>query len=116
MRGNLIAFSDRAGHQRSLLWGLRGQGSVSFYSTDHPDYVKRNYAKNVSEYNTVVGSLAAQRRYRTCCLPLSPLLSSGLWLRMLVVIGAMVKLGVGSDKGLILFGVLSLDPTRDSTP
>lgn len=101
MRGDLIAFSDRSGHQRSLLRGFRGQGSVSFYSTDHPDYVKRNYAKNVSEYNTVLGSLAAQRRYRTCCLPFSLLLIFGLWLRMLVVIGTMVELGVASDKGLI---------------
>lgn len=74
---------------------------MSFYSTDHPDYVKRNYAKNVSEYNTVLGSLAAQRRYRTCCLPFSLLLIFGLWLRMLVVIGTMVELGVASDKGLI---------------
>jgi hypothetical protein len=27
------------------------------------EYAKRNYANNISEYNTVLGSLTAQRRY-----------------------------------------------------
>ncbi|OIW12234.1 hypothetical protein TanjilG_06023 [Lupinus angustifolius] len=35
--------------------------SASAPSTDQ--YAKRNYANNVSEYNTVLGSLTAQRRY-----------------------------------------------------
>lgn len=31
-------------------------------SVDTAEYAKRNYASNVSEYNTVIGSLIAQRR------------------------------------------------------
>jgi hypothetical protein len=33
------------------------------YSVQTAEYEKRNYANNVSEYNTVIGSLIAQRRY-----------------------------------------------------
>nr|XP_009412080.1 PREDICTED: pentatricopeptide repeat-containing protein At4g35850, mitochondrial isoform X2 [Musa acuminata subsp. malaccensis] len=32
------------------------------FSVDTAEYAKRNYASNVSEYNTVIGSLIAQRR------------------------------------------------------
>ncbi|KAK7316147.1 hypothetical protein VNO77_34920 [Canavalia gladiata] len=35
---------------------------VRFLSVSTEDYSKRNYANNVSEYNTVLGSLTAQRR------------------------------------------------------
>ena len=34
----------------------------AFSSVAPEEYVKRNYANNISEYNTVLGSLNAQRR------------------------------------------------------
>ncbi|KAF1879453.1 hypothetical protein Lal_00005919 [Lupinus albus] len=37
--------------------------SVSASASSTEQYAKRNYANNVSEYNTVFGSLTAQRRY-----------------------------------------------------
>lgn len=47
------------GHGRLFLrsWGRR------YYAAQTEEYAKRNYANNVSEYNTVVGSVAAQRRH-----------------------------------------------------
>ncbi|XP_057955034.1 pentatricopeptide repeat-containing protein At4g35850, mitochondrial [Malania oleifera] len=47
------------GYHRSL---LRALGRRRF-STETAEYSKRNYANNVSEYNTVIGSLTAQRRH-----------------------------------------------------
>ncbi|KAF8378196.1 hypothetical protein HHK36_029533 [Tetracentron sinense] len=47
------------GHRRPL---VRALGFRSFAASAE-DYAKRNYANNVSEYNTVVGSLTAQRRH-----------------------------------------------------
>lgn len=35
---------------------------LRFFAASTEEYSKRNYANNVSEYNTVVGSLSAQRR------------------------------------------------------
>jgi hypothetical protein len=32
-------------------------------ATSTEEYMRRNYANNVSEYNTVIGSLVQQRRY-----------------------------------------------------
>ncbi|XP_010265575.1 PREDICTED: pentatricopeptide repeat-containing protein At4g35850, mitochondrial [Nelumbo nucifera] len=48
-----------SGHRRALVrvLGLRP------FATTTEEYAKRNYANNVSEYNTVVGSLTAQRRH-----------------------------------------------------
>lgn len=39
-----------------------GLASLRYYSVDAAEYARRNYANNVSEYNTVIGSLIAQRR------------------------------------------------------
>lgn len=36
---------------------------VRFFCAPSEEYYKRNYANNVSEYNTVFGSLTAQRRF-----------------------------------------------------
>ncbi|GAB2299080.1 hypothetical protein Dimus_033151 [Dionaea muscipula] len=47
------------GQRRSL---LRAAGRRHF-TAESDVYRKRNYANNISEYNTVVGSLTAQRRY-----------------------------------------------------
>ncbi|OAY25633.1 pentatricopeptide repeat-containing protein At4g35850, mitochondrial [Manihot esculenta] len=47
------------GHRRPLLRELGRR----YFSVSSEDYAKRNYANNVSEYNTVVSSLTAQRRY-----------------------------------------------------
>lgn len=49
-----------AGHSRSLV-RLLGQRRSFAVSTE--EYRKRNYADNVSEYNTVIGSITAQRRF-----------------------------------------------------
>ncbi|XP_022152199.1 pentatricopeptide repeat-containing protein At4g35850, mitochondrial [Momordica charantia] len=48
------------GHSRSLV-RLLGQRRSFAASTE--EYSKRNYADNVAEYNTVIGSITAQRRY-----------------------------------------------------
>nr|KAJ0219299.1 hypothetical protein LSAT_V11C300142440 [Lactuca sativa] len=37
------------------------------FSDSVDDYAKRNYANNVSEYNTVIGSLTSQRRLKEPC-------------------------------------------------
>ncbi|KAH9308526.1 hypothetical protein KI387_036437, partial [Taxus chinensis] len=47
---------------------LACQGAIAMFSASSSaiapeDYVKRNFANNISEYNTVLGSLTAQRRY-----------------------------------------------------
>ncbi|KAL8151374.1 hypothetical protein V2J09_021182 [Rumex salicifolius] len=47
------------GHHRSL---LRALGRRQF-TAESEAYLKRNYAKNSSEYNTVISSLAAKRRH-----------------------------------------------------
>ncbi|KAG9144181.1 hypothetical protein Leryth_021397 [Lithospermum erythrorhizon] len=41
------------------LGGRRGYAAVA----NEEEYLKRNYANNVSEYNTVIGSIVAQRRH-----------------------------------------------------
>ncbi|XP_074291095.1 pentatricopeptide repeat-containing protein At4g35850, mitochondrial [Silene latifolia] len=54
-----------------LLQSIRGHGKtllraprLRYFSTQsEEEYLRRNYANNLSEYNTVVGSVAAQRRY-----------------------------------------------------
>ncbi|KAK9271554.1 hypothetical protein L1049_001914 [Liquidambar formosana] len=48
-----------SGHRRSLVRTL----GCRYYAASAEEYAKRNYASNVSEYNTVVGSLTAQRRH-----------------------------------------------------
>ncbi|KAG5040546.1 hypothetical protein JHK85_013022 [Glycine max] len=55
---SLIAQSRYAARTRPLnrVSGLR------FFSVSTEEYSKRNYANNVAEYNTVLGSLTAQRR------------------------------------------------------
>lgn len=47
------------GHGRAV---LRAVGR-RYYAAQTEEYLKRNYAANVAEYNTVVSSLNAQRRY-----------------------------------------------------
>lgn len=47
------------GHGRDL---LRAVGR-RYYAAQTEEYLKRNYAANVVEYNTVMSSLSAQRRY-----------------------------------------------------
>ncbi|KAK8967532.1 Pentatricopeptide repeat-containing protein [Platanthera guangdongensis] len=47
------------GHGRRMPPGL---ASLRSYSVDTAEYARRNYANNISEYNTVIGSLIAQRR------------------------------------------------------
>jgi hypothetical protein len=41
--------------------GRRGVATATATSTE--EYMRRNYANNVSEYNTVIGSLVQQRRH-----------------------------------------------------
>ncbi|XP_027922490.1 pentatricopeptide repeat-containing protein At4g35850, mitochondrial [Vigna unguiculata] len=41
---------------------LNGVSGLRFFAVSTEEYAKRNYANNVSEYNTVLGSLTAQRR------------------------------------------------------
>eukprot|EP00262_Sarcandra_glabra_P005750 TRINITY_DN17545_c1_g2_i1.p1 TRINITY_DN17545_c1_g2~~TRINITY_DN17545_c1_g2_i1.p1 ORF type:complete len:465 (+),score=74.44 TRINITY_DN17545_c1_g2_i1:78-1472(+) len=61
-----------SGHRRGLIrfLGVPSLAAASSYSTaassglaSEQEYAKRNYASNVSEYNTVLGSLIAQRRH-----------------------------------------------------
>lgn len=52
----LLGFS---GHHRSVARVLGRR----YFAASTEEYAKRNYANNVSEYNSVVGSLTAQRRY-----------------------------------------------------
>ncbi|XP_050224761.1 pentatricopeptide repeat-containing protein At4g35850, mitochondrial [Mercurialis annua] len=47
------------GHRSPLLKRLGRR----YYAASTEEYAKRNYANNVSEYNTVVGSVTAQRRH-----------------------------------------------------
>lgn len=47
-----------SGHHRSLVRVLGRR----YFAASTEEYAKRNYASNVSEYNTVIGSLTAQRR------------------------------------------------------
>ncbi|XP_037494293.1 pentatricopeptide repeat-containing protein At4g35850, mitochondrial [Jatropha curcas] len=47
------------GHRSPLLRGLNRR----YFAASTEEYAKRNYANNVSEYNTVVGSITAQRRH-----------------------------------------------------
>ncbi|XP_060669010.1 pentatricopeptide repeat-containing protein At4g35850, mitochondrial-like [Ziziphus jujuba] len=47
--------------QRNSL--LREVGWRYFSSISTEEYARRNYASNVSEYNTIIGSLTAQRRH-----------------------------------------------------
>ncbi|KAG0470237.1 hypothetical protein HPP92_016937 [Vanilla planifolia] len=54
---NFVKFLS--GHGRRALPGLE---SLRQYSADAAEYARRNYANNVSEYNTVIESLIAQRR------------------------------------------------------
>ncbi|CAI9279455.1 unnamed protein product [Lactuca saligna] len=46
---------------RQPLLAALGRRQFSDYADD---YAKRNYANNVSEYNTVIGSLTSQRRLK----------------------------------------------------
>ncbi|KAL0903142.1 hypothetical protein M5K25_027498 [Dendrobium thyrsiflorum] len=55
----MIHLRNLSGHGRRVLPGLLGHRP---YSADTAEYARRNYANNVSEYNTVIGSLIAQRR------------------------------------------------------
>ena len=48
-----------SGHHRSVARVLGRR----YFAASTEEYAKRNYANNVSEYNSVVGSLTAQRRY-----------------------------------------------------
>lgn len=55
----------------NLLQSITGHGGRRFmravgrryYAAQTQEYMKRNYANNVSEYNTVVGSVTSQRRH-----------------------------------------------------
>ncbi|KAL2904567.1 hypothetical protein RDABS01_003277 [Bienertia sinuspersici] len=47
------------GHGRTYLRSLQRR----YYAAQTEEYLRRNYANNISEYNTVVGSLTAQRRH-----------------------------------------------------
>ncbi|XP_043714006.1 pentatricopeptide repeat-containing protein At4g35850, mitochondrial [Telopea speciosissima] len=47
------------GHRRALVRVL----GLRTFAASTEEYAKRNYANNISEYNTVVGSLTAQRRH-----------------------------------------------------
>ncbi|WCJ21212.1 Pentatricopeptide repeat (PPR) superfamily protein [Euphorbia peplus] len=47
------------GHRRSV---LRSLGCRNYGAVASEEYAKRNYANNLSEYNTVLGSLIAKRR------------------------------------------------------
>ncbi|XP_060673762.1 pentatricopeptide repeat-containing protein At4g35850, mitochondrial-like [Ziziphus jujuba] len=49
-----------SGQRNSL---LREVGRRYFSAVSTEEYARRNYASNVSEYNTVIGSLTAQRRH-----------------------------------------------------
>lgn len=43
--------------------GLPGRVlGIRYFNVSTEEYAKRNYANNVAEYNTVLGSLNAQRR------------------------------------------------------
>ncbi|XP_027912683.1 GTP 3',8-cyclase, mitochondrial-like isoform X1 [Vigna unguiculata] len=46
----------------ALVGSLNGVSGLRFFAVSTEEYAKRNYANNVSEYNTVLGSLTAQRR------------------------------------------------------
>ncbi|GMY13232.1 pentatricopeptide repeat-containing protein At4g35850, mitochondrial [Fagus crenata] len=54
-----VLLQSITGHHRSVarVVGRR------YFAASTEEYAKRNYASNVSEYNTVVGSLTAQRRH-----------------------------------------------------
>ncbi|XXG49449.1 hypothetical protein AAC387_Pa02g3634 [Persea americana] len=53
-----------SGHRRALARFLQSPSPIcASFSTAANEYSKRNYANNVSEYNTVLGSLIAQRRH-----------------------------------------------------
>ncbi|KAG9446415.1 hypothetical protein H6P81_012543 [Aristolochia fimbriata] len=52
-----------SGHRRSLVRALQSQSFAACYSTAPEEYAKRNYANNVSEYNTVLNSVIGQRRH-----------------------------------------------------
>ncbi|XP_021728548.1 pentatricopeptide repeat-containing protein At4g35850, mitochondrial-like isoform X2 [Chenopodium quinoa] len=52
-------FQSINGHGRIFLRSLGRR----YYAAQPEEYVRRNYANNVSEYNTVVGSVTAQRRH-----------------------------------------------------
>uniref|UniRef100_A0A2P2JZ79 Pentatricopeptide repeat-containing protein n=2 Tax=Rhizophora mucronata TaxID=61149 RepID=A0A2P2JZ79_RHIMU len=47
-----------SGNQRPLFRAL----SFRYYAANTEEYSKRNYASNIADYNTVIGSLTAQRR------------------------------------------------------
>ncbi|XP_047334229.1 pentatricopeptide repeat-containing protein At4g35850, mitochondrial [Impatiens glandulifera] len=54
------------GRHDSLLRAIgagAGAGRRNFAAASTEEYLKRNYAKNISEYNSVIGSISAQRRH-----------------------------------------------------
>ncbi|KAF3954346.1 hypothetical protein CMV_020293 [Castanea mollissima] len=54
-----LLFQSFTGHHRSVARVLGRR----YFAASTEEYAKRNYANNVSEYNSVVGSLTAQRRH-----------------------------------------------------
>ncbi|XP_023912372.1 pentatricopeptide repeat-containing protein At4g35850, mitochondrial [Quercus suber] len=54
-----LLFQSFTGHHRSVAQVLGRR----YFAASTEEYAKRNYANNVSEYNSVVGSLTAQRRH-----------------------------------------------------
>nr|XP_043615382.1 pentatricopeptide repeat-containing protein At4g35850, mitochondrial [Erigeron canadensis] len=59
----LRSISAAAANRQSLVRALGGGGGRrSFTAVSSDEYAKRNYANNVPEYNTVIGSLISQRR------------------------------------------------------
>ncbi|KAM3713453.1 hypothetical protein ACJW31_01G256700 [Castanea mollissima] len=54
-----LLFQSFTGHHRSVARVLGRR----YFAASTEEYAKRNYANNVSEYNSVVGSLNAQRRH-----------------------------------------------------
>ncbi|KAL0014432.1 hypothetical protein SO802_001501 [Lithocarpus litseifolius] len=54
-----LLFQSFTGHHRSIARVLGRR----YFAASTEEYAKRNYANNVSEYNSVVGSLTAQRRH-----------------------------------------------------
>ncbi|PIA51557.1 hypothetical protein AQUCO_01100422v1 [Aquilegia coerulea] len=55
-----LLFQALSGHRGSITRNVIGIRSFSAVPSE--EYAKRNYANNVSEYNTVINSLSAQRR------------------------------------------------------
>lgn len=60
---NSVIYSS--GHHRSLLRAIGRR----YFARSAEELAKRNYANNESEYNTVIASLTAQRRFRPFLSP-----------------------------------------------